>query len=48
MSKLHESIKREIELYARHMPVGAAANKVKAPHLGRLDFIVDDVLKNIK
>lgn len=45
MSKIHQSIKTEIELYSRHMSVEAAASRVKASRLGRVDYIVDEVLK---
>lgn len=45
MSSIHQSIKSEIELYSRHMSLKAAANRVKANRLGRVDFIVDEVLK---
>lgn len=48
MSKLHASIKRDIEFYSRYMSVDAAASKVKRTRLNRVDSYVDEVLKAIK
>lgn len=48
MSKIHISIAHEIKMYSRHMSLEAAAKKVKASRLGRVDFVVDEVVAKIK
>ena len=48
MDKIHAVVKHEVEMYARHMSIDAAARKVKASRLNRVDFIVDEVAKKMK
>lgn len=48
MGKIHIAVKHEVEMYARHMSIDAAARKVKVSRLNRVDFVVDEVVKKIK
>lgn len=48
MDKLHTAIERELLQYAKHMSLDAAAHKVKANRLGRVDFAVDEVVNKLK
>ena len=48
MSKIHASIKHEIECRAKHMDFEVAVRKVKEARLNRHDAFVDEVAKKIK
>lgn len=46
MNKLKNNIKREIEIMAKGMGRDAAIKRCRVTHLGRMDFVIDELIKN--
>lgn len=45
--RIKKDLAFEIRNYMKHMSKESAVKKVKASHLGRINFIIDDVAKTI-
>lgn len=48
MTKIHARIRHQLQVMAKHMSLDAAARRLKAAELGRLDFIIDEVVKSMR
>lgn len=48
MNKIHLSIAHELKVTMKYLSFEAAVRKVKAARLGRVDNIVDEVVKKLE